>query len=495
VAGIALPLSANAATAKIPHGGTIKVAVNSFPVNLSPINTPPSMYNNYPMEAIYGLLGYESATTGVIHLVMLKSMTPSNGFKTWALTLQPGIKFSDGTPLNAAAIEYTIKQLTNPKNAYQYLSQMQGWKMTVSSTDTLQITLPSADAQFPGEMTQEFAYIGSPTAWAAEGAAFATKPVGAGAFTLSSYTANASLTLVKNPHYYVSGEPYVNEITMNNFPTSQTQMINALTTGSDNLAWVQGQQQAGEAKAAGMQVTNYASNGGLWLNLGITHKPFNNLLARQALNLAMSHQGLANAWAPGSTAMTEVFSKSSPFYNPAYVNPPENDAQAQTDFNKLAAEGDPVDFTFTDLSGYNSIGQYVQAHLSTYKNVKVNLTTVQFGPYDTDSLTGNFQAIPNGAQYPGPWPGLANAVVTNGPLNYDKWSDPKVDAAVAALRKTTNPAAETADYNIILKEIHDQAPFFTAQGLVITAVEGATVHGYVPIEYGQMPLMEKLYIS
>ena len=49
------------------HGGTLKIAVNSFPVNLSPVTTPPSMYQTYPMEGIFGLLGYDDATTGATH--------------------------------------------------------------------------------------------------------------------------------------------------------------------------------------------------------------------------------------------------------------------------------------------------------------------------------------------------------------------------------------------------------------------------------------------
>jgi peptide/nickel transport system substrate-binding protein len=494
---LAMPITARAATNSPSRGGTLKIAVNSFPTGLSPVSSPIVLENpSYAMEAIYGLLGYEDPQKGAVHLVLLQSITPSDHFLVWDLTLHSGLKFSDGTTFNAAAIEFTLKQLMNPSNAYQYEAQLTGIKMKVISPLTLQITLPTRDSQFAAEMTQEFPFIGSPTAWAREGANFNTHPVGAGAFILKSFVANSSIVLVRNPHYSLNAaEPYVNEVVLNNYPTSQTQLMNALDTGQDNLAWLQGSTAVSQARSAGLKVLNFAESGGAWLETNTQRPPFNNLLAREAIALALSHTGLTSAWAPGSTAMKEVFSPTSPFYDAKYVNPAEDDAMAQTLFNELAAQGDPVNFTITDITGYEGIAQYVQAQLANFQHVSVTINMEAFGPYLTDAVDGNFQMLPGIGIFANPWPTLAQAVEANGPINYGKWNDPKVNAAINILKRTTSPTVEKTEWTIVLKEIHSQYPFFTAQATVLTTAYAKNIHNVICVEQGTLPLLEQIYMS
>jgi ABC-type transport system substrate-binding protein len=235
--------------------------------------------------------------------------------------------------------------------------------------------------------------------------------------------------------------------------------------------------------------------GGLWLSFNTQEKPFNNVLARQAVNLALNHQQLADSWAPGSTAMTEMFPTTSPYYNAADVNPPQNIAQAQTDFNKLATEGDPVDFTVTDLVGYEGIAQYVQSHLNRFKNVSVKISMVQGPTYESDSFKDNFQMIPQGFFFPAPWPTLAEGVVRGSSANYGQWDDPAVNAAVASLKLTTDPTKEKADWNIVLHEIQTQVPWFSSQAAYLTTAYAKNVHNVVAVENGVLPLMEQIHIS
>lgn len=493
---VTVTLPASATASPIPHGGTIHEAVDDFPAGLSPtLVTVNNVAGQQQMEDIYGLLGYEDARQGAVHLVFLKSITPQNGFKTWNLTLHPGIIFSDGTPLNAAAIQYTIEQLANPNNGYPYQSSMTGWKLKVRNTDTLQITLPSADAQFPAEMTQEFPFIASPTAWKAEGTKFATKPVGAGAFTLTSFTPNASMTLAPNPHYWVRGEPYVSKLVVSDFPTSHTQFVNSLTSGEEDFAWLQGSSEVTPAKAAGLQLQNFPLSGGNWLVFNTQKPPFNNVLARRAVTLALDHQELVDAWDPGGTAMKELFSSNSPFYNPKYVNPPQNRAKAQQLFNQLAKEGHPLSFTFTDLAGYDSIGQFIQSHLAQFKNVSVKVQVVQGPVYQTDSIKGTFQMIPQGFFFATPWPSMATGFQGGSAENFGRWNDPAVNRALADLKKTTSAAKERKDWTTVLSQIASQDPIYTSQQALFTTAYAKNVHNVQVIETGTLALMEKVYLS
>ncbi len=51
------------------------------------------------MAALYGVLFWSDAKTGKVSPDIGKSLTPDATGATWTLVLQPGVVFSDGTPL------------------------------------------------------------------------------------------------------------------------------------------------------------------------------------------------------------------------------------------------------------------------------------------------------------------------------------------------------------------------------------------------------------
>jgi ABC-type transport system substrate-binding protein len=63
------------------------------------------------MEALYGPgLVYQNATTGDVETGFAKSLTGSNGNKTWTMVLNSGLKFSGGTAFNAQAVVDNINR-------------------------------------------------------------------------------------------------------------------------------------------------------------------------------------------------------------------------------------------------------------------------------------------------------------------------------------------------------------------------------------------------
>jgi len=47
---------------------------------------------------------------------LAQSWTSSEDFKVWIFKLQPGVKFSDGTPFNAAAVKFNYDRMRDPNN-------------------------------------------------------------------------------------------------------------------------------------------------------------------------------------------------------------------------------------------------------------------------------------------------------------------------------------------------------------------------------------------
>ncbi|WP_242424970.1 ABC transporter substrate-binding protein, partial [Frankia sp. EI5c] len=146
---------------------------------------------------------------------------------TWTLKLRPDLKFSDGTPLDAAAVRDNWTLLADParKSPSAAIAQRIGPLTAVDAT-TLRITLKESDGQFPRLVAQTaLTFIGSPTALRERGDDFRTAPVGAGAYTVTEWLRNDHITLARNPSSSVRA--HLDTIVVRSVP-DETQRYNTL---------------------------------------------------------------------------------------------------------------------------------------------------------------------------------------------------------------------------------------------------------------------------
>ena len=187
-----------------------------------------------------GLVALKPGTTIVVPSLATKWKASPDG-KKWTFTLRSGVKFSDGTAMDAAAVCYNFNRwynftgsFQNPSATYYWQTVFGGFKTydpksgapkgslfssctaTGSSTVTIALTAPSA--AFLGALSLPSFFIGSPTAMQKYGAdqgsvdsdgvfhptgTYATAhPTGTGPFMLQSWTRGDKLVLVRNPDYW-----------------------------------------------------------------------------------------------------------------------------------------------------------------------------------------------------------------------------------------------------------------------------------------------------
>jgi len=261
------------------------------------------------MSAIYGQL-FELGPGGKIVPDLATSYTYSPDAKTVTIQLRQGVKFTDGTPFNAAAVKYNwlrdlgpigIKNGLNPP----WLVAMQPAPKG-SPPGTPEPAL-SADISTPGPYTlvvhqiapngafidQLFDsipnWIASPTALQKNPTGFGQNPVGAGPFVVVSNVPNSELIVKKNPGYWQKGFPYLDAITFK-------------TVGSDEAAYealLANQGQVYENMSTNALITQSAQHFQVENNLGTSPydlqlntavPPFNNPKARQAIYAATNFQ-------------------------------------------------------------------------------------------------------------------------------------------------------------------------------------------------------------
>jgi len=487
-----------AGSGQSPKSGGSVTVIGSLDTQFGPALAFISTFTDGPaMEALYGPgLVYQNAKTGGVEMGFAKSLTSSDN-KVWTMVLRSGLKFSDNTPFNAAAVVASIKRIADPATGSTERAIAQTIDAKAVDDTTVKFTLQKPNSQFPSVISQDFALIPSPTAVAKEGSSFAQHPVGAGPFMMGTLTPSVSLALMKNPNYslYAPNQPYLDNLTFQQV-TDQSQAQADLASGQAQTAAVTTGQQMAQLKGIGMSIVESHPVGGAWLDINQGKAPFNDVRARKAVYLALDRKGLANVWAPGNPVSTNYFPPNSPYYDPSLNWPAGDSKQAQDLFNQLAAEGKPVKFSILWPTGTNSTtAQYVASTLNAYKNVSVTVNIKLPAQYVQDlNQTQNYQMTAYGFYNSALFPSTAAVFQTGGALNYEKIADPKLDAALDAMQATSDQTAFKSALHDFVQELTNQYDIIPAQEADIGFVYNPkSVGGVHPVEFGMTALWGEMY--
>ena len=483
--------TANAGPPK--KGGALTIIYQNEVTSLDPTaTTTASAAGALPYYAIYDALFTLSAGTGAVTPKIGQSLTANSSQTVWTLKLRPGVKFSDGTPYDAAAVEFNWARDKAPTSVVASAAGLIKLMKVIDAT-TLQVTLAAPDSSFDRAVAQQLLFIGSPTAIKKEGASFGTHPVGAGPFLVNSWVHNSQKTFTANPHYYQSGLPYLSKLTISVIP-DQSQGVTALKTGQGNYMYTQDSSVFTSLKQAGFQATTTTTPGSPNIAFNNKKAPFDDPSIRKAVAEAINVQQMAKVtgtFVPVSTP----FPSGSP-YNYGLSWPKYDPSDAQKLFNAYAAaHGGPVTFTiqaFQDpVTGKNL--SFIQAALGQYKNVKVNITTVAASTAITNVFTGNYQASAWGA----PWYTPADLYIYLTPgqqLNVYKYSNPAVTSALAGARATGDQSAQNADYRTVVQNMVSSVPFFNFGMNQCAGLYPSSVHN-VKLFYDGYPFMEDIWVG
>ena len=236
---------------------------------------------------------------------------------TYTFHLRPNMKFSDGAPLNANDVAYSIDRALSPElysKTYApglYLGLIKdaaargsgkvptliGDSLKVLDDNTLQIIITQKSAYFLQSLTY-------PTAWVVEKSLiqkWGTKwidhmtdsgnPGSSGPFVLQSYNHSVGLTFVPNPNYY-GPKPQLKEVQIL-FYQQIPSMYKAYQAGQLDNSYVPNTEvpKAEQNTAEFKKVPSLT----IWyLGMNYLYKPFDNIDIRQAFSLAIDRNIIAH---------------------------------------------------------------------------------------------------------------------------------------------------------------------------------------------------------
>jgi peptide/nickel transport system substrate-binding protein len=287
--------------AAIKHGGTL--VVNPAPVsawvdNFNPFGPATGVHDTYFSEGlIYEPLLYFNLLTSKITPMLATGYKWSNGGKNLTFTIRKGVTWNDGKPFTPADVVFSAKlALKYPAWDTTNLHTSLTSQGVTSSGDSVTFHFQHPDYgqlytigdTFMIVPEHIFSTVGDPTKFAD------TNPVGTGPFMVGNFSPS-SYTLVRNPHYWQTGKPYIDTIQVRD-EAGTTAFIDDATSGKIDWAGTEvdyaGTTLVKRCKCGNAYWYSPTSNTvGLYLNL--SEAPFNNVNVRQAITQVIDRKALS----------------------------------------------------------------------------------------------------------------------------------------------------------------------------------------------------------
>jgi len=405
---------------------------------------------------------------------LAKSFTPSADFKTWTIELRPGITFTNGEPLNAAALKTDVDALRASALIGIAAQNISGSSVDPSDPMKLILTMTDPWAAFPTILTGQAGMVAAPAQITATGEAASRQPIGTGPFVQKEWVPDNRWVGTKNPNYWRTDDsgtklPYLDQVTFKPIVDTQNR-TNALISGDVQMIhttdWASIDQMQTAAKDGKVQVVlDPTESEETFFILNTAKAPLDDVRVRQALALCTdSSQIRLVSQVPDGYEATSQFKTDSPWYSDSGF--PAYDPAAGTDLiNQVKAEKGDVTLNLgtTPVPSNTAITQ-TAAQQWGQCGVKVNLVTTEQSKFIADMATGNFQANLTrqfGESDPDQsfvwWSGsTAKGALA---LNFARLSDPQIDADLNQARASADPAVRKQAYADLVKRQSELVPY------------------------------------
>jgi glutathione transport system substrate-binding protein len=235
-----------------------------------------------------GLVGLDQD----MHIVnqLAESWEPSADAKTFTFKLKQGVKFHDGTPFNAAAVQAAFDRVLASDAQLKRHAYFSAAIDHVEAVDdgTVRLVTRQPFAALVATIAHPAGGIPSPAAFKQYGQDFGTHPVGTGPYKFAEWIRGDHITFDAYPDYW--DKPHaasVSHMMIKGIADPSTLGI-AVQSGGAQFAGPLNAPQAQQLQSAsGVKVLESDSISVYWVTMNDQRKPFDNPMVRQALNYAI----------------------------------------------------------------------------------------------------------------------------------------------------------------------------------------------------------------
>jgi peptide/nickel transport system substrate-binding protein len=311
--------SATTTIAAPKRGGNLKVGLSgsSGADTLDP-HAGLTYLDSARAESLYESL-LQLNTQAQIEMVLAEEITANTPME-WIIRLRKGITFHSGKPLTAQDVIYSFRRIKTGNtggtsfSGGDSLGPMDLGGLKALDSRTVQVPFTSPYASFLDQLSYWYYLFIIPDGFnpAKE------KPNGTGPFVYQSFIPEQRSVFARNPNYWASGLPYVDTLTIIDFPDN-TSLQDALTTGVIHAAGgFDGPELAALGTVSGVKTVASHTGAITPFTMRVDQPPFNDVRVRQALRLLVDRPQLIDSALDGyGTVASDVFSPYDPDFDHA----------------------------------------------------------------------------------------------------------------------------------------------------------------------------------
>src|SRR2546421_5819380 len=431
---------------------TLVVALNQDPDILDP-----TLARTYVGRIVFSQMCeklYEIDEGLRIHPQLAASMPAiSDGGRTITLKLRSGVKFNDGTTMDAESVRFSLERHRTLKGSNRASELAPVEAVEVVDPLTIRLRLKAPYSPLLAQLTDRAGMPVSPTAVRKLGDNFGTAPVCVGPWQFAERLAQARIVVEKSSHYFDPAQAKFDKVVFRIIPDDNVRLANLRSGDIDVLHMVRPSDATAIKREGRFELSNVTGLGyqGITINLhnktGKQNPPgdlgtplANDPRVREALELSIDREALNQVvwdglYTPGCTPIPPI----SVFFDKTRKCPGRDVARAK----KLLAEaglagGYAFEMTIINNPAERRVGEVIQ-QMAREAGVHIALRPQEFASALKDDDDGKLQAFQVG------WSGRVDPdgnihmnQTCKGSLNATLACDEKIDALLNRAREISD---------------------------------------------------------
>ena len=395
----------------------------------------------------------------------------SDGGKTVTIKLRPGVKFNDGTPMNAEAVRFSLDRHLHMKGSNRRSEIELITAIEVVDPLTVRLKLKAPFAPLVATLADRAGMPVSPAQANKLGEKFGTAPVCVGPWSFVERVPQDRIVLEKSAHYFDPGQARFDKLIFRIIPDDNVRLANLRSGDIDFMHLVAPTDSLSLKKEGRFEVASVTGIGynGITINLrnktGKTQPPgnlgtplANDPRVREALDLSIDRQALNQvAWDGQYTPGCTPIAPNSPFYDKSHKCPVRDVAKAK----KLLADaglagGYTLEMTIVNDPQQRRVGEVVQG-MAKEAGFTISLRPAEFASALSEGDAGKLAAFLIG------WSGRVDPDANihqfhtcTGSLNTTLACDETIDSLLNKAREVTDQAQRTALYKEAVDKLTGQ---------------------------------------
>lgn len=404
---------------------------------------------------------------------------------TFVFKLRRGVTFHNGKELDGWDVKYSYERLIDPDVG----SPGRGDLIMIDSIEvpdkyTVRFKLKYPYAAFLAALGGRYSAV-IPADYVQTGQELQLTAMGTGPFMVESWERNQRLVLKKNPNYWDSGKPYLDQLVIQIIP-DETNTVAALRTGEIDMAIIENPEYflllQGEP---GLVATRYPAIRWDVFDLACDMKPTDDPRVRKAILLSLDKQAIAQAAAQGVATVIGGLPPAMTLYAAKLEELPnqQRDLDQAKALLREAGYGDGVEMTLRSIISYPTLmaaAQVIEANLREV-GIRATIEPVELGVWIQDFRAKTFPPTMNS------WGGFADPDLAYyrhfhpQPEGEDfrRWNNPRAGELLDLGRRTYDVEKRREIYLEFQRLVAEEAPSIPLYSADIPVVAQEKVKGYV----------------